>query len=115
MKKELKNKNLPVIFLLLTQSFLCIAVYAQVSVVAPKLVGLSSERLSRIDTVMNQYIANGKMPGMVCLIARHGKIAYYKSFGKMDIEANTSMKNECYVQDRFHDQSNYFYWYYDFI
>jgi len=62
--------------------------------VAPKSVGLSSDRLSRIDTVMNQYIANGKMPGMVCLIARHGKIAYFKSFGKMDVAANTAMNTD---------------------
>jgi CubicO group peptidase (beta-lactamase class C family) len=94
MKKELINKSLPAIFLLLTQSVFCIAVYAQVPTVPPKSVGLSSERLNRIDTVMNQYIANGKMPGMVCLIARHGKIAYYKSFGKMDVEANTAMKTD---------------------
>ncbi len=93
MKRELIHKNLVAIFLFLTQSAVCISVYAQVITVAPKLVGLSSGRLSRIDTVMNQYVANGKMPGMVCLIARHGKIAYYKSFGKMDIEANTAMHN----------------------
>jgi CubicO group peptidase (beta-lactamase class C family) len=91
MKIKLINKNIAAIFLFLTQSIFCVTVYAQVTVVAPKSVGLSTERLSRIDTVMNQYIANGKMPGMVCLIARHGKIAYYKSFGKLDMEANTPM------------------------
>ena len=85
------NKTLLAIFLFLTQSIVCITVAAQVNVVAPKEVGLSAERLSRIDTVLNEYAANGKIPGAVVLIARHGKIAYYKSFGKMDIEANKPM------------------------
>lgn len=91
MKVKLGHKNILAINLLFIESIVCITVYSQVSVVAPKEVGLSAARLSRIDIVMNQYIANGKMPGMVCLIARHGKIAYYKSFGRMDIETNAAM------------------------
>lgn len=34
---------------------------------------------------------SSKMPGMVALIARHGKVAYYKSFGMLDIEAHKHM------------------------
>lgn len=60
----------------------------------PKEVGLSPERLNRIETAMKDYTGTGKMPGMVTLIARHGKIAYYKSFGKMDIEANKEMSKD---------------------
>jgi CubicO group peptidase (beta-lactamase class C family) len=53
--------------------------------------GLSAERLSRIDTVMNSYVREGKIPGVVALVARHGKVVYYKSFGKQDIESNKAM------------------------
>ena len=71
------------------------AVWGQgLPVADPKAVGLSAARLSRIDAVMNEYVAQGKMPGMVTLIARHGKIAYYQSFGKMDIAANKSMTKD---------------------
>lgn len=66
----------------------------EIKIVAPETVGLSAKRLSRIDTVMNDYIRRGKMPGMVALISRHGKIAYYKSFGKMDLESNKSMTKD---------------------
>lgn len=66
----------------------------EVKTAVPESVGLSSKRLSRIDTVMKDYISRGKMPGMVALIARHGKIAYYKSFGRMDIEANKPMTKD---------------------
>lgn len=60
----------------------------------PEDVGLSSERLDRIETVMKDYIANGKIPGVVTLVARHGKVAYFKAFGKIDIEANKEMSKE---------------------
>lgn len=60
----------------------------------PEEVGLSSDRLNRIEKRMNEYTATGKMPGMVTLVARHGKIAYYKSFGKMDIEAKKPMTTD---------------------
>ena len=60
----------------------------------PKEVGFSSERLNRIETAMNDYTGTGKMPGMVTLIARHGKVAYFKSFGNMDIEAKKEMSKD---------------------
>ncbi|QKJ29754.1 beta-lactamase family protein [Mucilaginibacter mali] len=53
--------------------------------------GFSSERLSRIDTVLNYYVKQGKIPGAVALVARHGKTVYYKAFGKADIEASKAM------------------------
>ena len=58
----------------------------------PESVGMSSERLARIDTVMIRYIENKWMPGAVCLIARHGKIIYHKSFGYRDIETVDPMQ-----------------------
>jgi CubicO group peptidase (beta-lactamase class C family) len=60
----------------------------------PKELGLSSERLNRIDSVMNYYVKNGKMPGMVAMIIRHGKVGYFKSFGMKDIEEKKEMSND---------------------
>ena len=62
--------------------------------VNPEDLGLSSERLSRIDKVMNNYIDTERIHGAVCLIARHGKIAYLKSFGMMDKESGIPMRND---------------------
>jgi len=53
--------------------------------------GMSAQRLSRIDTVINNYVKQQKIPGVVALIARHGKIVYYHSFGKLDIADNQPM------------------------
>ena len=77
------------------QIFIALSLSAQgLPVANPKDTGLSTERLNRIDTVMNNYITQGKMPGMVALIARHGKIAYHKSFGKMNLENNKDMSKD---------------------
>lgn len=55
-------------------------------VVKPESVGLSSQRLGNIDTLINKHIDEKKMAGTVVLIARHGKIAYFKATGLADTE-----------------------------
>jgi CubicO group peptidase (beta-lactamase class C family) len=62
--------------------------------VKPELVGMSSERLARLDRVLKQYTDEKKIPGAVALIARHGKISYFKSFGMSNIEAGIPMKKD---------------------
>ncbi len=61
-------------------------------VVAPASVGLSSNRLANIRTVMSQHVANKKMSGAIGLIARHGKVAYQETWGNADMEAGTPMR-----------------------
>jgi CubicO group peptidase (beta-lactamase class C family) len=60
----------------------------------PEELGFSNDRLQRLAPVFEQYVADKKMSGSVILIMRHGKIAYFRSFGKQDIEAGTPMKND---------------------
>ncbi len=48
--------------------------------------GFSVERLSRLDALAEEYVADGKAPNMVMLVARHGEIVYDKAFGWKDIE-----------------------------
>ena len=50
----------------------------------PESVGISSERLTRIDNMLNKAIAESEIPGAVALVARHGKIVYLKAFGMAD-------------------------------
>ncbi|MEI7761912.1 MAG: serine hydrolase domain-containing protein [Comamonadaceae bacterium] len=50
----------------------------------PEEVGLSSERLAMITEVLQADVASKKIPGAVLLIARHGKLAYLESVGKVD-------------------------------
>ena len=49
--------------------------------------GLDAGRLERIgDHLDRNYIANGKITGCQVSVARHGHLAYFKSFGQMDVE-----------------------------
>jgi len=60
----------------------------------PESVGLSTVRLNRIDTVINDYVNKGEIPGVVAIIARHGKVAYFKSFGMKDMNARKKMSDD---------------------
>lgn len=60
---------------------------------SPEQVGLSSERLKRMNLVMLDYISNKQIAGAVILIARHGKVGYLESLGMADIEAGKSMNS----------------------
>ncbi|MCR4395953.1 MAG: beta-lactamase family protein, partial [Candidatus Saccharicenans sp.] len=55
-------------------------------VVRPGEVGLSAGRLERLGQVMQSYCDQKGAPGMVVLIARDGKVAYQRSFGKFRLD-----------------------------
>ena len=60
----------------------------------PATVGMSTDRLARIDTAIENYIAAGKLPGAVTLVARHGKIVHLSAHGYRDIESKSPMKTD---------------------
>jgi CubicO group peptidase (beta-lactamase class C family) len=60
----------------------------------PESVGISSERLQRLTRVLNAYVADGKLPGGVALVARRGKVAYFEAFGQRDREASSPMPKD---------------------
>ena len=80
--------------------FLCIAssVHAQqLHEVNPEQVGISGERLSRIETFLDNYTdasqTNGaKLPGTVLLVLKNGKIVLQHASGFRDIEAQDPME-----------------------
>jgi CubicO group peptidase (beta-lactamase class C family) len=51
----------------------------------PEEVGLSSERLARMNKVIHEYVDAGRTPGVVTLIARHGKVVHVDAYGKADL------------------------------
>ncbi len=53
----------------------------------PESVGISSERLKRIDATMKQWIDQGRLAGIVTLLTRHGKIVHTSANGKKDIRS----------------------------
>ena len=63
----------------------------QLPTAKPSEVGLSAERLDRLSRSMQEYVDKGRLPGLVVLAARNGKVAYHKAFGKLDPAAGTPM------------------------
>ncbi|MCO4822934.1 MAG: serine hydrolase, partial [Flavobacteriaceae bacterium] len=58
----------------------------------PERVGMSSKRLSKIDSVA-QYAVDAQMtPGIQLLVARKGKVIYNKNFGKHTYEGSEIVK-----------------------
>jgi len=61
---------------------------------APESVGLSSERLQRLRSVMQQYVDQGQVSGLVTYVARNGRVAHLEAFGKADVEAGRPMQKD---------------------
>jgi CubicO group peptidase (beta-lactamase class C family) len=60
----------------------------------PEAVGFSSERLKRLTSTFQADVDRGAIPGAVVLIARNGKVAYFKAFGFQDREKQVPMKTD---------------------
>jgi CubicO group peptidase (beta-lactamase class C family) len=74
--------------------FISTAWAASLPTAKPDEVGLSSQRLDRIDAVLKDDVEKGKLAGATLLIARKGKVAYFKTFGMQNKEAGISMEKD---------------------
>ena len=57
-------------------------------------VGMSSERLERINQVMQRHIEAGNIQGAVTAVARRGKIVHFEAHGLMDVPNNREMTRD---------------------
>lgn len=60
----------------------------------PASVGISPQRLARIDAMAESAIEKGDVPGLVALVARRGKIVYHKAFGLADVAGERPLQKE---------------------
>ena len=56
--------------------------------------GLDLQRLRRINPIMENYIANTHLPGIVTLLYRKGDLAYQQAFGYLDTEQRHPLTND---------------------
>lgn len=65
------------------------------TIVRPEEVGLSSQRLARIEThLTSRYVKPGKIAGALTLVARQGKVAYCEPLGMMDLERKKPIRED---------------------
>src|SRR5215211_6206857 len=80
--------SIPIVLALLAQT-----VFAQLPLAKPETVAVSTERLAQMDAVVNEAIANKRLPGAVVLVGREGHIVWRKAYGDRTVEpAREAMK-----------------------
>jgi CubicO group peptidase (beta-lactamase class C family) len=60
----------------------------------PADVGMSAEGLDKLKAAMQGMVDSGELAGIVTVVARHGKIVQFETFGKQDIEADIPMAKD---------------------
>jgi CubicO group peptidase (beta-lactamase class C family) len=85
LRRMKKNMLKLVCFLLLAVS--CNQVQERdLAVATPEEMGMSSERLERLESAMQKEVNQGNVPGITTMIARHGKIVHFETYGYQDID-----------------------------
>lgn len=84
------------IFVALSLLFIfCSSSYSQtLKEAAPATAGMSAGRLARIDKLLQEYIDKKWIAGGAAIIAKDGKIVYYKAIGYNDADSKTVLKKD---------------------
>ena len=61
---------------------------------APEEVGISAQRLARVEQVLNRYVEQGRMTGVVTLISRRGRIVHHSALGTMGTADQRPMQTD---------------------
>jgi CubicO group peptidase (beta-lactamase class C family) len=56
--------------------------------------GLDAERLKRVDTHLAGYVADGRLPGWLLTVRRHGRLAHVARCGSRDLEAGLPVTDD---------------------
>jgi CubicO group peptidase (beta-lactamase class C family) len=67
--------------------------------VAPESVGFSAERLERLHTFIQGVVDKKELSGAVTILARHGKIVDYRTYGVQDFSSGAPMAKETIFRD----------------
>ncbi len=67
---------------------------AALPIASPAELGLSADRLQRIDRVMQAHVDEGHIAGAIGLVARRGKVAYQATWGHADREQKKAMTSD---------------------
>ena len=67
--------------------------------VKPESVGFSSERLERLHQLIQGEVDSKHLAGAVTILARHGKVVDYRTYGQRDMASNAPMTKDTIFRD----------------
>ncbi|MBL8212559.1 MAG: beta-lactamase family protein [Bryobacterales bacterium] len=76
------------------KTFLLFALGSVLLSAQPAALTISSQRLSRIDALLDRYVQENRIPGAVALVLRDGSPVYQKAIGWADKEAGRKMTHD---------------------
>ncbi len=59
----------------------------------PGAMGMSSERLARLDAVMHQYVDQGMLSGVQTAIMRRGELVHFDTYGYQDMDSEAPLQD----------------------
>jgi CubicO group peptidase (beta-lactamase class C family) len=65
----------------------------------PETVGFSSERLEQLHELMQRTVDQKQIAGIVTILARHGKVVDYRTYGQRDIASGAPMTKDVIFRD----------------
>jgi len=66
---------------------------------SPESVGFSSDRLERLHVLMQQFVDQKQISGMVTILARHGQVIDYRAYGVRDMASGAPMPKDAIFRD----------------
>jgi CubicO group peptidase (beta-lactamase class C family) len=67
--------------------------------VVPETVGFSSERLERLHKLIQDEVDQAQLAGAVTILARHGKVVEYRTYGERDLATGAPMTKDVIFRD----------------
>jgi CubicO group peptidase (beta-lactamase class C family) len=65
-----------------------------VKLVSPESVGFDSARLKKLDAAMAQAVTDARVAGMTTMLARHGKVVEFNTYGKASLATGAPMSQD---------------------
>lgn len=72
---------------------------AETVLAKPETVGFSSERLENLHALIQDEIDKKQLAGAITILARHGKIIDYRTYGQRDVASNAVMTKDTIFRD----------------
>ena len=69
-----------------------LAAHAGLPTAEPESAGMSSERLARIGPAVQAFVDDGRLAGVMTMVARHGQVVHWDAAGMRDMEAGDALE-----------------------